>query len=219
MLAPEGRLSPAPAMPGNATHSPKIGSLRFVAKVAPPARLFISRMLECLRDTPKTGSHTLSLGFKKDVVFFLKLLPEINGVKIMDKTLLVSTQQIELDACLTGCGAWCDTGFYGRQFPKEILECKHNIARLELLNLVVAVKLWAKEWAGHRVDIRSDNTNSCIVVMRGKSSDPFMQNCARELFMISATHDIKLNMIHTPGLQLELADALSREHLSEKYAY
>ena len=77
-----------------------LGSLQFVAKVSPPVRLFINRMLECLKDTPVSGAHTLSWGFKKDVQFFLQLLPKINGVRIINKSLLVPKDVIELDACL-----------------------------------------------------------------------------------------------------------------------
>ena len=182
-----------------------IGCLQFVAKVSPPVRLFINRMLECLRDTPPSGSHTLSWGFKKDLEFFLKLLPQINGVKIMDKSLLVPKDVIELDACLTGCGAWCSSRFYGRKFPQFVIDAEHPIAHLELLNLIVAVKLWKEWWAGHRIEIRSDNMNTCLVIMNGKSIDPFMQAGARELYMVIAANDIELNVVHTPGLLLVLA--------------
>ena len=193
-----------------------VGSLQFVAKVSPPVRLFISRMLDCLRDTPRRGSHTLSLGFKKDIEFFLRLLPQINGVKIIDKSLLVSKEHIELDACLTGCGAWCSTEYYSREFPDDVLQRAHTIAHLELINLMVAVKLWAKWWSGHRVTIRSDNMNTCIVVMKGRSQDDFMQACAREIYVVVAAHDIDLDVVHTPGVELVLADALSREHKDNK---
>ena len=208
----------------NHTHATKhemqsiIGSLQFVAKVSPPVRLFVNRMLDCMKDTPKFGSHSLSWGFKKDVDFFLELLPQINGVKILDKSQLVAKECIQLDACLTGCGAWCGTQYYGRTFPQHVTDAKHSIAHLEILNIVVAVKLWAKDWAGHRIDIRTDNTNTCIVIMNGKSIDPFMQACAREIYMVVAAHDIELNVIHTPGVELQLADALSREHTDLKYA-
>ena len=40
----------------------------------------------------------------------------------------------------------------------------------------------------------------------------------REVYQVVATHDIDLEVIHTPGLSLELADALSCEHLSSKFA-
>ena len=121
-------------------------------------------LIECLKDPPNSGSHTLSLGFKKDVTFFLELLPQINGIKIMDKSLLVPRECIELDACLSGCGAWCASEFYGRPFPSEVLEQNHSIAHLELLNRVMAVKLWASLWARHRIVIRSDNMNTCLVI-------------------------------------------------------
>ena len=194
-----------------------IGSMQFVAKVVPPVRLFLIRMIECMKETPMSGSHSLSLGFKQDVKFFLALLPLINGVKIMDKSVLVSKERIELDACLTGCGAWCNDRFYSRTFPEFIRNENHSIAHLEMLNLVVAIKLWAKWWKGHRIDIRSDNMNTCILVMRGKSVDPYMQRCARELYLVTATNDIDLNVIHTPGVELTVADALSRRHLDQKF--
>ena len=194
-----------------------IGSMQFVAKVAPPVRLFLNRMIECMKDTPMSGSHSLSSGFKQDVKFFLALLPLINGVKIMDKSLLVAKERIELDACLSGCGAWCSDRFYSRTFPEFILKENHPIAHLEMLNLVIAIKLWAKWWKGHRIEIRCDNMNTCILVMRGKSADPYMQKCARELYLVAATNDIELNVIHTPGVELTVADALSRRHLDKKF--
>ena len=207
----------------NRTHATRremqsiLGMLQFVAKVAPPVRLFTNRMLECLRDTPRTGSHTLLWGFKKDVEFFLKPLPQINGVRIIEKSLIVPVDVIELDACLTGCGAWCGSKYYGRPFPKHVLDCQHNITHLEMLNLVVAVKLWAKWWAKHRVEIRSDNTNTCLTMMTGKSRDPYMQACTRELYQMVAANDIDINVVHTLGLSLQLADALSREHTNVKF--
>ena len=173
-----------------------IGALQFVAKVSPPVHLFINRMLECLRDTPRKGSHTLSWGFKKDIGFFLQLQPLINGIHIMNKDLIAPTEVVELDACLSGCGAWCSSEFYGRRFPAKVVELEHPIAHLELLNLVVAVKLWSRWWAGHRVEIRCDNMNTCMVVMTGKSIDLFMQSCARELYQVVAAYDIDLNVVH-----------------------
>ena len=195
-----------------------LGALQFVAKVSPPVRLFINRMLECLKETPISGSHTLSWGFKQDIKFFLTLLPHINGVKIIDKSLVVAKENIELDACLSGCGAWCEAEFYGRTFPEDIIKQNHPIAHLELLNLVVAVKLWARWWSGSKINIRCDNMNTCIVVAEGKSQDPFMQKCARELYLVVASYDIELNVVHTPGLEIKIADALSREHTDIKFA-
>ena len=180
------------------------------------AAVELCRMIECMKDTPMSGSHSLSSGFKQDVKFFLALLPLINGVKIIDKSLLVAKECMELDACLSGCGAWCNARFYSRTFPEFILKENHPIAHLEMLNLVIAIKLWANWWKGHRIEIRCDNMNTCILVMRGKSADPYMQKCARELYLVAATNDIDLNVIHTPGVELTVADALSRCHLEKR---
>ena len=79
-----------------------VGLLQFVAGVSPPVRVFSNRMLQCLRDSPKRGSHGLSLGFRKDLKFFLDLLPVYNGIRIIDKKELSYQSDIELDACLTG---------------------------------------------------------------------------------------------------------------------
>ena len=99
-----------------------VGLLQFVASVSPPVRIFSNRMLQCLRDSPNRGTHGLSLGFKKDLKFFLDLLPVFNGVRIIDKKQLVYQSQIELDACLTACGATIGSEYYAERFPAAVLE-------------------------------------------------------------------------------------------------
>ena len=71
-----------------------LGLLHFVVSVAPLARIFTNRMLQDLGEAPPRGSETLSLGFRKDIRFFANLLPEFNGVKLMDK------KNVECQDCL-----------------------------------------------------------------------------------------------------------------------
>ena len=193
------------------------GLLQFVASVSPPARIFTNRILADLREAPKRGSESLSLGFKKDLKFFSDLIPDYNGVRIIRKLPVQCQEQLELDSCLTGCGAYTGEQWYAEEYPQEVLQVDHCIAHLELLNVVVAIKVWGRQWSGTRVCVYCDNTNACIAIQTGRSRDPFMQRCARELFLLSARHDVEIWAFHRPGAQMQRADALSRAHLGDHY--
>ena len=117
-----------------------LGLLQFVASVSPPARIFTNRMLENMREAPRRGTESLSLGFKKDLEFFIKLWPAYNGVRIIVKQDIECQGLLELDACTTGCGAYNGGQYYSELFPEDILRDEHPIAHLEMLNVVVAVK-------------------------------------------------------------------------------
>ena len=110
-----------------------LGLLNFVASVAPPVRLFTNRMLDNLRETPPVGATSLSHQFKLDVKFFQELLPIFNGRKVMGKQVLPYQHQVELDACLSGCGAVAGDQFYAAVFPREVVKAAHTIAHLEWL--------------------------------------------------------------------------------------
>ena len=195
-----------------------LGLLNFVASVAPPARLFTNRLLDGLRESPPAGASSLSHQFKQDVNFFVELLPIFNGRRIMGKKIVPYQHQVELDACLTGCGAVAGDQFYSTQFPDHVLACDHTIAHLEMLNVVVAIKVWKKSWSGWTVQIFCDNLNSVYALQTGKSRDSFMRSCAREVFLYTAACDIDIQVCHRPGVEMIWADALSREHSSERYA-
>ena len=193
------------------------GSLQFVAAVSPPVRVFTNRILEALREAHPTKSTTLSAGFKADLNFFDQVLEDFNGVKIIAKDAIPYQETIEVDACLSGCGGCAGTEFYSAQFPDFVIDDHHPIAHLEMLNLVVAVKLWARDWAGWTVRLFCDNANTCSAVITGRAQDPFMQRCVRELFVLTAAHDIDLKVEHRPGRLMARADALSRQHLGSKH--
>ena len=195
-----------------------LGLLNFVASVAPPVRLFTNRMLDGLRGARATGTVPVSPQFQQDVGFFLDLLPILNGRRVMGKQVLPYQHQVELDACLSGCGAVAGNQFYTAPFPEFVLDRGHTIAHLELLNIVVAIKVWAERWSGWTVQIYCDNLNSVYVIQSGRSRDEFMRACAREIFLVSAANDIDIQICHRPGLEMVWADALSREHTHHKFA-
>ena len=194
-----------------------LGLLQFVASVSPPTRIYTNRMLQCLRNAPERGAETLSWGFRRDLDFFLRLLPQFNGVKIITKGEVECQAELELDACLSGCGAFAGSQYYGRKFPRGVLEAEHTIAHLETLNIVVATKLWADDWAGKKVRVWCDNSNACLALQSGRSRDAFLQDCVRELFLVCAARDIELHATHRAGRLMARADALSRMHLEEKF--
>ena len=97
-----------------------------------------------------------------------------------------------------------------------MLEAKHTIAHLEMLNAVVALRLLSQVWQGQRLKIYCDNSNTCLALQKGRSKELFMQACIRTISLITVTNDIEILVCHTPGVSLIAADALSRVHTSDK---
>ena len=145
-----------------------------MATVAPPTRIFTNKILYFRRGLLAYGHVTLIEEFQADMKFFQDLLLLYIGISILQKSEFGIHDTVKLDACLTGCGGLCGDQFYSCPFPKDVMEKYHHISRLELLNVVVAVKLWAQSWVGHRVRIYCDNKAACWALKTGRVRDPFM---------------------------------------------
>ena len=49
----------------------------------------------------------------------------------------------------------------------------------------------------------------------GKTKDKVLAACARQLWVDAAIHDHTVQIVHKPGADIPLADALSRQHLPQ----
>ena len=59
-----------------------LGHLLYVQKCVKPARCFVNRMLEVLRNTSNPAKIPLTDGFQRDVCWFKQFLAHYNGVSI-----------------------------------------------------------------------------------------------------------------------------------------
>ena len=195
-----------------------IGKIMHIAKCVKPARLFLGRMLHTLRAAPERGYIKLDNEFKKDLWWFKKFLPHFNGISMMVLPDLQPKFEVLLDACLTGCGSICGKTYYHTEFPDSILHQQHHISRLELLNIMIACRLFCHQWSKHTVRVGCDNTSAVAILQTGRSKDLFMMACAREIWLLAAMHDFQVIPVHIPGAHMEIPDALSRIHLHQDFA-
>ena len=84
------------------------------------------------------------------------------------------------------------------------------IVHLEMLNVVVALRLWGGHWRNGCITIFCDNYSVVQVIMSGKTKDPFLALCIRNIWLLAAYNDIELIVRHIPGINNTIADTLSR---------
>ena len=125
--------------------------------------------------------------------------------------------QFTTDASLHAGGATCFNDCFTCEFSKDIVHSAQHITALELYTIVVAVKFWAHKLHQRKFIVSCDNEAAVTVVNSGKSKDPFMQRCLRELWFTAAVYDCELTARHIPGVHNVLADALSRWHADSSY--
>lgn len=192
-----------------------LGKLLYLSQTVKPARLFVSRMLETLRAATLQAKVKLSPDFKKDINWFVRFLPAYNGLHMMQPT--ITESPIEVDSCLTGCGGLWGDFYYHTQFPDFIMDMNLHISCKEMLNIALALKLFANKLRDAVIQIYSDSATAVAVLNSGRSHTQFLLACAREVWLVCAQQNIDLVVSHKPGRLIPDADALSREHLSTHF--
>lgn len=192
-----------------------LGKLHHVARCVKPARLFVARLLDGLRAmAPDRQFTTIGEEMRKDIRWFLVFLRDFNGVSLMKLDDFVCV--IEADASLQGVGAWGSGRYYASVLPKCLDHLP--IAQIEALNVSLAVRTFIDvRHSGRTVLLRSDNGATVAVLQSGRGKDPTILQAARDIWMHLARYDVNLVVQHIPGVELILADALSRMTISDNY--
>ena len=183
-----------------------LGSLLYVSKCVKPARTFLNRMLQFLRSITNDSATKLTAEFCKDLNWFRTFIHQFNGVVYYD--LRPVQAELHLDACLTGFGGIFDNQCYALPIPKNFKN--YSIVHLEMLNIVVALKIWAQQWSSKKLRIKCDNMAVVEVLTSGRARDPILALCARNVWLISAIYNISIHIEHIPGKNNVIADLLSR---------
>ncbi len=194
-----------------------LGRLFYIGTCNSTMRLFCNRMLQCL-STSKSDYDviTLTAEFKLDLEWVARFMETFNGIQIIEPA-PTFPHAIIVDACLTGAGGHLGGLWFHYEFPADILEKEYSISILEMLNAMVAVKLFSKYIHGHVVELFSDNAATVSVLQGGRGKSGELLSCAREIWFETAMRDIQLKPLHIDGAANHRADLLSRSHLSEKF--
>ena len=183
-----------------------LGSLLYITKCIKPARFFLNHMLQILRSQGHISRFQLSSSFYKVLNWFNIFLTQYNGITYYDTKAIDHT--IHLDSSLQGMG-----GIFGQMvyaLPTSGRFTHLHITHLEMLNVVVALKVWASSWENKKIQINCDNLAVVEVLTSGKTKDEFLATCARNVWLITSIFNIQLTISHIPGKYNCIADLLSR---------
>ena len=147
--------------------------------------------------------------FHSDLDWFLNFLPSYNGITFIGKAEIPNLQTLHVDASLTGLGGVWNKEVYATPIF-NIYGSDLKIVHLEMLNLDIALKLWAQKWAHSTVKFYCDNLAVVQVVNTGKTKDEWLALALRNIWLILATYDIALRIKHIKGSHNVTADMLSR---------
>lgn len=195
-----------------------VGKILHVSNCIYQGRRFTSRVLDTLRAMGDRLWTTVDPEFIKDVRWFLTYALQANGVLIYKPDPQVYA--IECDSSLEGAGGVALSYAYAWEYSEIHKDLFKSIHQLEATNIITAYRTFAKFITANpaQVNIYTDNISSAFALTSGKTKDKVLSACSRELWLLAATHGHDINIIHRPGQDIPLADALSRYHSDQTKA-
>lgn len=186
------------------------GRLIYIASCIPQARKFTARVLATLRAMGQRTWTTINQEFKADILWFTEYARSANGIHLL--TQHRPTFEIECDSSLFAGGAADHQRYYTWTYSVEHRANFPAIHHLEAINLVVAYKTLAPRYATApaNIIISTDNMANSFALETGRTKDPTLAACARELWLSAAIHNHSIRIRHKMGTEIPLADALSR---------
>ena len=125
--------------------------------------------------------------------------------------------EIQCDACLQGGGGFSGTHYYSIPFDDPGIEGMH-ISQIEAFNIILAVKTLVPDTMRcAKIVITTDNSTAMHTLNTGRTRDPVLAACSRELWLVAALRELTIEVNHALGASLVLADALSIKGISKSH--
>ena len=154
-----------------------LGRLLYISKCVKASRFFLNRMLDVLCNMGEEKFTNLDLNFFQDLNWFSKFLTKFNGVAFFDHRPIKAS--VELDACLMGMGGCWNSQVYSIPMDRDYKN--FTIVHLEMLNLLVAIKIWADPWSSQKVVLFCDNQAVVSVLNNSRTKDRTLAAIARNI--------------------------------------
>ena len=192
-----------------------IGSIMYVHKCVKSSRFFTNRLLDALRRC-NSNFITITKDIKRDVNWFIHFIPKFNGFSKYVKESIPFMHTIAIDACLEGVGGVWGNQVYTAKLPQEWINNKNfHINHFEMINILIAIRLWGTCWKNKLVKFFVDNTSVVQIFSSGYARDTFLATCIRNIWFYTSIWDIALEVQHIPGYKNRTADLLSRWNNSQ----
>ena len=191
-----------------------IGKLNFISRVVRPGRTFLRSFI---RDSCKVShlGHTVKLSSqsKLDFQWWLKFLPDFNGINIFYDEIWQEDHlyfNMTSDASDLGCASvfgdkWCMLDFREHAFWKEM-----PIMWRELFAVLISMLTWGESLQGKRVLFSCDNMAVCHMVNSGTSRNVDVHKLIRVMFYVAAYYGFEFKLRFLYGCDNVESDALSR---------
>ena len=192
-----------------------LGKLNFAASTVRVGRIFVSRIINAMKEFPTNGNTCrISMETKKDIKWWITYMNEFDGVSIMPPERFTAPGKIfSTDSCLEGCGGRSQGKAFHAPFPGWLRNRNGtSINELELITVVLAIKKWGKEMQNLNILAYCDNQVTCDVVNRGAASNKFAQACLREMCYQLAKINAVIKLVYISTTENSISDSLSRWH-------
>ena len=129
------------------------GQLLYTHNCVRLAMVFLNRMLSLLCQNYDANTIKLTQAFQRNLRWFSKFVDKHNGISMYNHRRTYHV--IELDACLDGLGGVWKNYVYHVPIPRHYLAL--TIVHFEMINILVALKVFGPFWATKKVLVKCDN--------------------------------------------------------------
>jgi hypothetical protein len=187
-----------------------VGHLAHAATIIRPGRLFFRSFFSLIsRAAIQYYFIRLNVTARADLLWWYFFLQKWNGRSFFPNP--VPAVHVYSDASgAFGCGAFDPmSGWFQLQWPASWLPA--NIAKIEVLSIVVAAAVWGWQWTRKHVCFHSHNMAVVSAINKCSAKDHELVHFIRCLYLYSAFHKFSFFSVHIPGSHNKAADALSRQ--------
>ena len=190
-----------------------LGKLNFASRVVVPGRTFTRRLYDTTRHASQPYHHVhLSAACRMDLVWWKELLLSWNGKSYFLEPGFTpaANLHVQTDAAGSiGYGAICESEWLHGRWSWQQAKC--CITYQELYPIALACSTWGHKWTAKRIEFHTDNQAVAACVSSGTCRCSNVMILLRALFFVCAQHHFHVSASYVPGVDNNIADALSRQ--------